>query len=450
MPEGAPYRDVEAIDVWLFYGVIAILAVFGGSSRYDMAQNVILQPTLWIVLGVVAFRSRRPPELRPYIWLSIAYGIWLALQLVPLPFEVWSVLSGREEIARLDEMLIGENWRPLSLVPARTLNAFALLPAILAPIVAFGNLGSRALFHGTAALVGCAVFSGLLGLVQIASGAGYFYSITNLGSMVGLFANSNHAAVYGSCGIVLASIAVTWADHPLQRTLLCSSIGFLFLAMIGNGSRAGLVTLAIAMLVVFFVALASVRSDVVTKGNAKTSLIVGALLLLALVTIGSFISSGKITALNSLVNEDPFGDLRFRIAPVLVEILTDFFPFGSGIGTFEEVFYMYEPNQLLQPTYVNMAHNDWLQVLIEGGLVGALFIVALLGMLARSIFTALTGLGRKRQFALVIGLGSMFAIVALASAFDYPLRTPLFQATFVLMVAMLAFLPRRSVGELAR
>ena len=430
------------IDVALFYAVMAVAAIFGGSSRYDMVQNILLQPLLWLLLGVVAMRRVGNLATRPYLLLSLAYGLYLALQLVPLPFSVWSELPGRQAIVDLDLALIGESARPFSLVPARTLNALANLPAILAPLIAFSNIRERAIFHGVCAIVSCVVLSGMLGLAQFVTGEGYFYSITNLGSMVGLFANANHAAVYGSCGIVIASCAAICARSTMHRSILWAAAIFLFLATIGNGSRAGLVTLAMAVLVSLLLAYLNMRKKSSASSFSKQWLAIGAIFLLAIGTLGAFFATGRVAAFDDLVNADPFGDLRFAIAPLLIDMIWEFFPLGSGIGTFEETFYMFETDELLQPNYVNMAHNDWLQLLIEGGLIGALFLLAFIGLFSRTVVGAAKRFSGGARLSIVPAVLTFLAILALASAFDYPLRTPLFQATVAVLVAILASIAR--------
>jgi O-antigen ligase len=115
---------------------------------------------------------------------------------------------------------------------------------------------------------------------------------------------------------------------------------------------------------------------------------------------------------------------------------------GIGVGAFEDAFRIHETGELLGPRYLNMAHNDWLQWLIEAGLPGALLLLALLDWLGFRLW-------RLRQVShswFVLGLVGC-AIIALASYFDYPLRTPLFQVAAVWFVCALALVERRPVRE---
>src|SRR5690606_33859646 len=71
-------------------------------------------------------------------------------------------------------------------------------------------------------------------------------------------------------------------------------------------------------------------------------------------------------------------ELRGQLVPILTKMISDYFPWGSGFGSFEYVYRIYEPQELLHPTYLNQAHNDWLQFPIEGGLLAVLIAAAAL------------------------------------------------------------------------
>ena len=118
-------------------------------------------------------------------------------------------------------------------------------------------------------------------------------------------------------------------------------------------------------------------------------------------------------------------ELRVRLAPILQEMTLAYFPFGTGFGAFETAYYIHEPSELLNPLYLNQAHNDILQVVIEGGLVSLAITLAGIVWLARIVLRMFRGTARDRKLALAAS-GVGIALV-MASAVEYPLRTPLFQ-----------------------
>ena len=448
----ASTRPSDKVDLFIFYATISAIAAFGGSSRYDLMQVAILQPLLWLALAATILRAR---ALRPFVWpllLTAAFGLWLTLQLIPLPFSIWSELAGRGPIASADRQLVGEIWRPLSLVPSRTLNALGYLPAILAPMIAAINLGRKLGQHVVAALLGTAVISGLVGLVQEFSGLLYFYSITNQGRMVGLFANANHAALYGSMTIAVAGSAFLAMGKGWQRTVILAVAGFLFIAMIANGSRAGFATLIIATITFVICTWFSVGSATSTSSRGRPgkdvlgrekwrlfSVIAFAFLIGGLSLI--FFMSDRIPAFENLAGTDPLNDLRFKVAPVLWEMAQNYFPWGVGIGAFEKAFYITEPYELLSHNYLNMAHNDILQFLIEGGLLAMLLLTAFLAVIGLGVRNATKHCARPVARSALIGVLGLGAIITVGSAFDYSLRTPIFQSSLAMLLILLYALP---------
>jgi O-antigen ligase len=78
--------------------------------------------------------------------------------------------------------------------------------------------------------------------------------------------------------------------------------------------------------------------------------------------------------------------------------------------------------------YINQAHNDWVQLIIEGGVVVALILLSLLVWMARAIVAI--SLSRAARVRGIFWIG-VFAIISAASMIDYPLRTPLFQVVAI-------------------
>jgi hypothetical protein len=123
-------------------------------------------------------------------------------------------------------------------------------------------------------------------------------------------------------------------------------------------------------------------------------------------------------------------DTRYPMWEYVFHDLPKYMPWGSGVGTYIDVYQLNEPSGLLRPLYSNHAHNDWLEVLYTAGFPGAILAIA-------AIFIWLTGAWQARR-----GLGMPFIIsrtglvmlllLAIASAADYPVRTPLLSAVAAL------------------
>jgi len=173
----------------------------------------------------------------------------------------------------------------------------------------------------------------------------------------------------------------------------------------------------------------------------------GAFALLGLI-LASAVLLDRDEALNRLLySTDPAAELRVAILPVLKEMVERYFPWGTGFGTFEAVYLIHEPDALLGPAYVNHAHNDWLELLITGGLPGAV----LIAWMGAAVAIRLTRLARSRDSdSAGVGLAILgcviLAYVALGSLGDYPLRVPIIQCVFALaLVWVLGPVSRRPI-----
>jgi len=448
----AAYSDA-ALD--RTYWVLAVWLVFvfmlGGGARPDVESLMILRPlsVLTLAYGLAGITQA---QIRAYRFLFGLMAAWLVLhllQLVPLPPEVWKALPGRAILSEVDrDARLGAIWRPLSMVPYGTRNATWSLLAPMAVLVLGVRLTAAGRVGLLPLLIALGLLSAVLGGLQLLAdpgGAIYFYRITNNGSVVGLFANRNHQAIFlGSLPAMLLVWAAlrssgaalpAWQSWGLAGALVLSTIPLILI----TGSRAGLVAGLFCLL-----AMPAVLWDRLGSGVFRGRAL--AVLLLAVAILGGLtVLLGRGLAVERLVGATGSDDMRFRVFGTLLEMIRFYWPFGSGFGSFIEIYEIHEPHALLGPTYLNHAHNDWLELLLTGGLpAAAIVLVAILGYLAR-LCRLILGSTRQQDAsdALLQRLGMLIlAMLALASLGDYPLRTPSL-ACFAAVAALWAF-PARS------
>ena len=116
--------------------------------------------------------------------------------------------------------------------------------------------------------------------------------------------------------------------------------------------------------------------------------------------------------------------------------IRQFWPLGSGLGTFPVIYPLFENSQYLTPTYVNHAHNDYLEFVFETGLIGAGLITLFVAWWVwRSIAVwraeRTVGATWQRAASIVIGVMILHSIV------DYPLRTPAILVMFAFYALVL-------------
>lgn len=429
---------------------LALVLLTGGGSRSDVQSLIVLRP-MAVIFGGCALFFVRPGQFSGLKWLFVmllALAALMAVQLIPIPQAIWEAIPGRAKFGEIGDALgLGPIARPISLSPARTWNSFVSLVVPMAALLLFAALHREARFALLPWCMGLIFLSGLLGLVQLIGspdGPLYLYQITNRGSAVGFFANRNHQAMLLACLFpmlaVFASMPGKKAEIYRFRFWLCAC-GAIFLIplLLVTGSRSGIVLglLGTVFAWLLYDGRAVAASGMRMPRRRTVMLSVAGLLLITFVASMAVMS--RTNAVERLAEGDVSSDLRFKLFGPLVQIARDYFPLGAGFGTFENVYRVSEPDELLQTTYINHAHNDLLELMIESGLPGFVLLCVFLFWWGRRVLVvwsrdAAGGLGARFG-----RLGSVITLLLLlGSLLDYPLRVPFVAAVFVLGCVWLA------------
>ena len=113
----------------------------------------------------------------------------------------------------------------------------------------------------------------------------------------------------------------------------------------------------------------------------------------------------------------------------------DFMPFGSGLGSFQSVYPLYERPEQVTTEYVVHAHNDYAEVALELGVAGIVLMLLFLAWWAAAVWRAWRS-PEARPFARAASIAS--AAVLVHSIVDFPLRTAAISACFGICLALLA------------
>jgi len=347
-------------------------------------------------------------------------------------------------------MIIGEPqpWRPISLVPGATVNALAsLLPPIAALLLVCrltdgerGRLPAMVLcLIAATMLTGLLQFSGLRLTTLVAD--------NGLGEVSGFIANRNHFALLMSIGCVIVPYwAFSHHGREGSRGLIALGLTLLFiLAILASGSRAGLILGILGLTSGLAVARQGIRSSLSRYPRWAFPAVISALLIIvAGFALTSFVANRAIS-INRLLAMDPAQDLRAQAFPYIVTMAKAYFPVGSGLGSFDTIYRVHEPLHLLTESYFNHAHNDWLEIVTDGGLVGGLiFLGAMLWWLKATFFSLIVTV-ESRNAQPKVGSAIIF-LALIASLVDYPARTPILMAILVVAATWLGGLhPKRGV-----
>jgi O-antigen ligase len=409
--------------------LVACLAL-GGASREGHLANFVLQSagTGFLIWGLYRLKLAELGLLEKLLLGLIALGLGvIGFQLVPLPLDLWRELPGRVPIAAELDIL--------GTLPDPALITFSIHETIRSAVSILPGIGlAFALLSGrdhppqimAIALLGVSVASLGLGIAQVLGGQsspGYFYEITNRGTMVGFFANANHMATLLLVTLpFLAALVRDWRmSFPRQRQEL-TVFGIALFALLAIGI--GLVGSMTGYALLLPVALASAL--IVWPANKRRLTIILAMPTLA-VSFGVLALAGDAEnvfapeARTSLIGREA---IRSNAIPAAEA----FFPVGSGLGTFEEVYRRFEPEQEATNAFINHAHNDYLEIAIELGAPGLAFIVLFFGWWLLCLRRLLGGGASPYAWAGWLAVG----IILTHSGWDYPLRTAALSTVFAL------------------
>lgn len=421
----------------------------GGSSKTFITSLIYVRPVAVLCLGILLIlpvhRDWRGLRL-PAILLAM-FAIWICLQLIPLPPAVWAMIPGRTPFLEASAAIgMPQPWRPLTLDIDLTLASLFTLAPAAAVLVAYAGFTPAERARTVPTVLAIVAASALVALIQVAGGensVAYLYNPTSRDLPVGLLANRNHQAALLAIGLPILALWLRGQAERVQygrrgrqieRVSLLYSLGgaaamlFVLIAVV-SGSRAGLILCTGGLVTSALLFGGSVRA---LSARARWMIIGGSLgaLLLLLLLATAF---GRALVLDRLDTTGISSDQRFRAFPVLIELVRTYLPFGSGMGTFDPVFRMFEPDVDLDRGFFNNAHNDLIELIITGGLPALALLAGFMAWLIARLVAAIRSGGAidavtERGW---IGL-AVIALLLAASLFDYPLRTPLLSMVFAI------------------
>jgi len=425
--------------------LLAFSFAFGGASQNHALRLALVE---LVSLPLLVLASGRLIQTGVWREHRFALGLLAALaaiplvQLIPLPPMVWTGLPGRDQMVLALQLVgIEPGWAPLSVTPDRTRGAALALAPPAAFFLTMLSLSPVQRERLVQFCIAAAIAGILLGAAQLVSGSSklYLWNWTEAGSVTGFFANRNHLA---SSLLVTLPFAVVFGAATLRRRDRRSAalwFGALFAGLVAVAvaairSRAGIALFPPVMMI-------SLLAAWIAAGRGWP----GPRLLVLVGSVGAALTAIAVLALPPILarfDTQAAPEGRFDRWPLIAETAETYLPLGSGIGSFDAVYRSVEPLELLDSTFFNQAHNEYLETWLEAGWLGAALILAFLVWYARrcwSAWRASPSRERDLQRAASIGIGALL----LHSVADYPLRTVTLAVMFALCCGLLE-LARRS------
>jgi len=347
------------------------------------------------------------------------------LQLVPFGHLVAAVSPVAAEIQRQAGLDAGS--LTLSMARQETLRAIAQFAgfALLFFAVFDGLPGRAEVRRLAAAFVALGFAHAVGGILWHYQGSGRAYWVpTAGGSSFGPYINRNHfACLMGmtvplGIGFLLSlghrrpdatgdpgiNVPVAVPPRGSEKSSQLLLFGFVVAVMAGalglSLSRGGIAS-TLAALAVFAVVIGARR---ITRGHIWK---VAAAVAAALAFTVWLVAQPLLDRMGTIADSTSVA-ARTGIWVDTLRIAADFPFFGAGFGTFAEVYPRYQTAHV--GGRVQFAHNDWVQLLAEGGLAGTLAVLALIGGYAAAAAKRLSR--RRDREAIFLALGGLGGLLA--------------------------------------
>lgn len=222
-----------------------------------------------------------------------------------------------------------------------------------------------------------------------------------------------------------------------RRLLFITAIGLMGVALLLSGSRGGLIAL---LAEIFFLVILTTK----TRSYGQLALKIGlSVALVAVIIAGSILIGGEssLTRLAETSTSRDFTTDRTHIWSVTLEVIKNNFPFGAGLGAFSVAYTPYDSMSGLER--VEQAHNDYLQVLADAGLVGLIIGAFFVFWLFR---TGLENVKTENAFRRGVAIGALSGCFAVLvhSIFDFVLHTAAISLLFLTLVSLVVLSGRKN------
>lgn len=377
--------------------------LIGGSSVRGVASNWVVQ-IVTLALAPALVDWRRPGGYWPVVnWLLIAILFLLVAQLLPLGWLLGSVGTVVPGVSLPAPFALTVDWW-------RTAEALLFVLPLAVVFVVLGRFTVNDFNRLLPFLYLGLLFNVVFGLVQFAARTGISPGYLPYETAAGFFANQNHFATLMFVGIPLVIYQFVAIKRPMLSLV---AVAIIVLASFATRSLAGAV-LSIGAALVSYALVVPLRMH--WRIALLCAAVAGAVVL-------SF-NPGNVLEFRA---GDPLD--RLAIWRTTASAIPAYLPFGSGAGSFELVYPRFEAAADVRFSFINHAHNEYLELLLEGGMPAALLMAAGILLIGWAMWH------RPRtplRWAAFCGL-----LFTLAHSFvDYPLRTPALALIFVVLSAI--------------
>jgi O-antigen ligase len=426
-----------------------------------------VQPWVWSLYSVLIFtafllliwqgQTARPWIPNKIIVLTLVTFFAVTLfQYFPMPAYLISFLSPfrYEALSTTNRLLNNQSlWHSLSYSPLLSFSwwTFLISSSIFFFVLKFLCNSRRSIKLLIQLMIALAILEAIYGLIQaLIPSLGVLwvdYIEAGLGKARGTFINRNHfagfiemvwplalgyALVLGYRGKEINLRKLLASDRLNKQILIVLGIVVMLLALLLSRSRAGIMGAFIGF--VTFMLLSRSGSKKMPLGFWIMTGSIVLLVFLYGVKIGFDPIIKRFLKIGAQLGE---GDNRLDIWRDSLVILKDH-PLGIGLGNFKDVYPVYNVSRISDTRFL-YAHNDYLQLLIEAGIIGFIALVSgFIFFLVKSFYKVKQMKAHHDPLRFFLAVGALSGLVSIAfhSFFDFNLHMPANLIYFVTLMAI--------------
>jgi Tfp pilus assembly protein PilF/O-antigen ligase len=402
---------------------------FGTVERWSYAVMEIVSVVVLLLVFLRIFQKKKSYYETPGIVPLLMFLAYILLQAVPVPPQFIKILSPATYEIYKQTLLVADPsaWIPLSLNPKATLKEFFRFSAYAAfYIVTVQLLTRKEFFKRTVFIIAiCASFISFFGIIQhlISNNKIYWFrELTQGGVPFGPYVNRNHYAGFMEMLFpIVIGLFLFYKPHVsytslrekiaelfnLEKTNIYLLLGFSAI-LIGTSvflslSRSGIISLSVSMVFFGFMLL-------VHDIHRKRAMIIIIVCTLIALSVGWFGWGPIIDRFKELYPvEGDISEFRPIIWNDSRQLVKDFFLTGSGFGSYVSIYPLYKT--LTTKLVVDHAHNDYIELLSNGGIIAFLLGTWFVASVVIKSFRVYTK--RHELLSLYLFIGSMTGILSL-------------------------------------
>lgn len=397
------------IDKYLLGATLVLAMVLGGGTGTGLLTDTVIQLVAVVTSTIVCLRHMDRSIDKRVFWFLLAAGLAIVLQLLPIATDATRSTQG---ILPQNVPVPGLEPSTISLGLGRTIEVAGYFLTLCLFLVAVLKLRFDQAYGLIPFFLAGVVLNLTAGLIQYSySGRAIVTDLFSYDLKAGFFVNVNH---YSSLIFTSIPIAVVYFIETNRLPVLALYLVAALLILLAAGSTAGvLIGLAITILSLI---------QLFQRNRAGILSVLGGTVILGIYSIGVWA--------RLQVETLQLGYGRLEFARTTLDGIRDNIPFGIGYGNFVIGYPSYEKSEMIFRTYVNHAHNEYLELIFEGGMIAAVLIVVF-------VFLFVWRMLQTIQWPLHKAATLSILFILVHCVVDYPLRTLGVAMPFTLFLTLL-------------